>query len=323
MSTTLKSKILKAIKNKRINVFLLFLFMSFCVLILLKLSKTYVNTITFQVNKVNVPEAHVVFNDQHKTLRIGLKSQGFNLLKYYFKNPKIDIDFSNNITKTDSLYIWNKNTAFLDIISQFDKSVEVVNINPDTLFFKYDENAIKKVPIKMNSKVNYSIGYDILDSFKLSPDSIKIIGPNVLISAIEFIETDTLKLQDVKADIVSTVSLKLPREQNGIEFSDKQTEVVATVSKFTEGKLKIPVTVINVPENINLKYYPKKISVSYYTSLSNYKSISASDFEIICDYSEVSKNQTFLIPRLTKQPKMLRHVKINHDQIEYLSLIHI
>ncbi|OBX22797.1 MULTISPECIES: CdaR family protein [Bizionia] len=318
MISTIKSKLLKAIKNKRINVFFLFLLMSFSVLILLKLSNTYVNTITFQINKVNVPEAHVVFDDHQKTLRVGLKAQGFNMLKYYFKKPKINIDFSHNITKTDSFYIWNKNTAFLDVISQFNKSVEVVNINPDTLYFKYDINAIKKVPIKINAKINYAIGYDILESFELSPDSIKIIGPKVLVSAIDFIETDTLKLQDVKENIITTVLLKLPENQTELEFSSKQTHVVATVTKFTEGKLKIPVTIINVPENINLKYYPKKITVSYYTSLSNYKSITASDFEIVCDFSEVSKNQTFLIPRLTKQPEVLRHVKINHDQIEYI-----
>lgn len=318
MMGTLKVKILKALKNKKINVFFLFLLMSFGVLILLKLSKTYVNTITFQVTKINVPEAHVVFDDHQKTLRVGIKAQGFSLLKYYFNKPKINIDFSHNITKTDSLYTWNKNTAYLDILSQFDKSVEVVNINPDTLHFKYDVNAIKKVPIKLNAKVNYAIGYDILDAFILSPDSIKIIGPKVLISEIDFIETDTLKLQDVKDNIKSTISLKLPTDEQEIKFSSKETHVVATVTKFTEGKLKIPVKVINVPENINLKYYPKKINVSYYTSLSNYNSITASDFEIVCDFSEVSKNQTFLIPRLTRQPKVLRHVKINHDQIEYI-----
>ena len=170
----------------------------------------------------------------------------------------------------------------------------------------------------LNAKVNYAIGYDILDTFILSPDSIKIIGPKVLISEIDFIETDTLKLQDVKDNIKSTISLKLPTDEQEIKFSSKETHVVATVTKFTEGKLKIPVKVINVPENINLKYYPKKINVSYYTSLSNYNSIKASDFEIVCDFSEVSKNQMFLIPRLTRQPKVLRHVKINHDQIEYI-----
>ncbi len=318
MINNIKSKILKGIKNKRIHVFFLFLIMSFCVLILMKLSKTYVNTITFQINKVNVPEADVIFNETQNSLRVSLKTQGFNLLKYYFENPKIEIDFSQNITKTDSFYLWNKNTAFLDIISQFDKSVEVVNINPDTLYFKYDVNAIKKVPIKINAKVNYAIGYDILNSFKITPDSIKIIGPNVLISDIKFFETDTLKLQDVNKDITTTVSLKLPQNQNDITFSNTQVQVEGAVTKFTEGTLKIPVTVINVPETINLKYYPKKISVSYYTSLSNYKSITASDFEIICDFSEVSKNQTFLIPRLTRQPKVLRHVKINQDQIEYI-----
>ncbi|EGV42385.2 YbbR-like domain-containing protein [Bizionia argentinensis JUB59] len=284
----------------------------------MKLSNTYTNTITFQINKVNVPETAVIFDDADKTLRISLKSHGFNLLKYYFKTPKIDIDFSQNMAKTDKHYVWNNKSAFLDIQSQLKETVDVVRISPDTLLFKYDVNAIKKVPVKINTKINYAIGYDILDKFKIVPDSIKIIGPEILVSAVNYIETDTLKLQGVKKDIKTTIALKLPENIKQLSFSASKVEVEAKVTKFTEGKLKIPVTVINIPENINLKYYPKKISVYYYTSLENYKTISASDFQIVCDFAEVSQNQSFLIPRITKQPDVLRRVKINHDQIEYI-----
>ncbi|TYB79671.1 CdaR family protein [Bizionia myxarmorum] len=318
MIKAIKSKILKGIKNKRINVFFLFLIMSFSVLILMKLSKTYTNTIDFKINKINIPESAVIFDDTDKKLQISLKSQGFNFLKYYFKNPKIDIDFSQNIKKSDKHFIWNKSSAYLDIVSQFKKSVEIVNIAPDTLLFKYDVNTIKKVPVRINANVSFGIGYDMSDSYKITPDSIKVIGPDALVSNIEYIETDTLKLQNINKDISTSVKLKIPKKNEFLRFTRDNVQVEATVAKFTEGDLKIPVTVINVPDNITLKYYPKKISVSYYTSLVNFKSITAADFEVTCDYAEVSKSQTFLIPRITKQPSAVKHVKINHDQIEYI-----
>ncbi|MGY0392111.1 CdaR family protein [Bizionia sp. KMM 8389] len=284
----------------------------------MKLSNTYTNTIAFKIDKRNVPEDAVIYDDSLNELQISLKTTGFNLLKYYFNTPKVKVNFSENITKTETKFIWNKHSAFLDVLSQFDEHIEVVNITPDTLIFKYDVNAIKMVPIELNSDINYAIGYDVLDAFKLTPDSIKIIGPEVLVSAIDFIETDTLKLKGVKSDFSTSIGLKLPNANQELKFSNSQVQVEAQVAKFTEGKLKIPVTVVNIPEGINVKYYPKKINVSYYTSLANYNSISASDFEIICDFNELSKNQSFLIPRITKQPSVLRHVKLNQDQIEYI-----
>lgn len=317
MIKILKSKIMSSIKNKRINIFILFLMISFGILLLTKLSKSYTNTIAFRINQINVPEEYVLFDNERK-LNISLKTQGFDLLKYYIGKPSINIDFSQNIVKNDSCYVWNSSTGYSNIISQFDKDIEVININPDTLKFKYDINSIKTVPIVVNSKLNFSLGYDLIDSFKLEPDSIRIIGPETLISEIKNIQTDTIALKDVNKDIHITIPLKLPTPIGELKFSGNQTLVTATVGKFTEGSLKIPVRVINIPDSLTIKYFPKFVNVSYYTSLQNFNNIKKEDFSVECNFSDLTESQPYLEPAVVKSPKTVRNVRIDQKQIDYI-----
>ncbi|WP_223033257.1 CdaR family protein [Hanstruepera marina] len=318
MTNKLKDKLIKSIRSKRINIFFMFLLLSFVILILTKLSKTYTNTIAFEVVEMNVPETDVIINDSTPILNISLKTKGFNFLKFYFNKPKIGLDFSENITKTNEMYVWNNHTAFSNIIAQFDKDVEIVNLNPDTLWFKYDENDIKKVPIVLNADVNFKLGYDILNSFKLSPDSVKLVGPKSVLSEIHNIETDTLQLNQVFSNIESAVQLKLSVNNEEIEYTPKEVLVSANVEKFTEGKLKVPIQVVNVPDSIKIKYFPKTVTVSYYTSLTNFKSVKSENFIVECDFSEVDNNQSYLLPKIVKKPEGVRNLKVNLKQIEFI-----
>ncbi|MCX7552183.1 YbbR-like domain-containing protein [Xanthomarina sp. F2636L] len=315
----LKSKLLASFKNKKINVFFLFVLLSFIVLLFIKLSNTYTNTIAFKINKIHIPESHLVLNDKSDKLHITLRSHGFNLLKYYFNNPEINIDFSENISKTEDYYVWNKHQGYSGINLQFPKNEEIVSITPDTLKFRYDINAVKQVPIKLLSKIEYTQGFDLLDSLRVVPDSIKIIGPEVLVSKISYVETDSIKLKDIKANINMPIPLKLPENIDGnLKFSDSKVTVYGEVNKFTEGHLKIPVSVINIPENLTIKYFPKKVYVTYYTSLSNYNKIKATDFEIICDYNKIEVGTEYLIPKIVKEPNMVKHVKLSQEHIEFI-----
>ena len=86
----LTSNIIKSFKNKRINVFILFLFFAFVILMFTKLSKEYTNTIAFEVEKVNVPQENIILNDSTK-INITLKTHGFKWLTYYWSKPKIKV----------------------------------------------------------------------------------------------------------------------------------------------------------------------------------------------------------------------------------------
>lgn len=316
MIKKIKSKILASIKNKRINVFILFFLFSFVILIFTKLSKSYTNTVSFGIEKTNVPQEYIILNDSAK-LNITLKTHGFKWLKYAFSNPKIKIDFSKDVYKKGDVFQWSKSEAFLKN-TQFGDQIELLNLSPDTLRFRYGVNMVKKIPIKINAHLEFSKGYDVLGNIRAEPDSITVVGPNILVSKIDVLETEELSLTDVRSNISETVNLKLPQNQTDLKFSENQVTLKAKVDKFTEGTLKIPITLVNVPRGVVLKYFPKTVSVSYYVSLGEFASVTENDFKVICDYSKVSPNQSFLIPELVKWPKAVKNTKVNQKHVEFI-----
>ncbi len=316
MIKKVKGKILTSIKNKRINVFLLFFLFAFIILIFTKLSKEYTKTLALGIEKINVPQEYIILNDSSK-INITLKTHGFRWLKYAVSRPKIQIDFSQDVYKKGAVFEWSKSKAFLNN-TQFDKQVELLSMSPDTLRFRYGVNLIKRVPVKINSDVTYSLGYDISEKIEADPDSITVVGPNIVVSKIEALETEKLSLANVRSNVSQTVKLKLPGNQADLQFSAEQVTLKAQVEKFTEGTLKIPVTVENVPAGVVVKYFPKSVSVSYYVSLSHFALVTEKDFKVVCDYSKTTENQSFLIPELTVWPKAVKNAKVNQQHVEFI-----
>ncbi len=320
MIRKLKKEILLSIRNKKINIFFLFLLLAFIILIFTKLSKDYTNTITFNINKINVPQENVILNDSNAKLKVTLKTHGFKWLSYYFFEPKITIDFSKDVKKTKSVFIWDKAKAYMYSDKQFGDNVEIFNIFPDTLLFRYDVNLVKKIPVILNTDVKFASGFDLTDNYKLNPDSIVVIGPKIIASKIKNIKTEKLILNDVKSNILSKIKLKLPKNNQDLKFSASEIEVSATIEKYTEGTLKIPVTVVNVPKEMTLNYFPKEVNVTYYTSLKDFKNVTAKDFAVECDFNTIEKEQAYLIPKLTKTSKLVKNAKVNQQRIEFIIL---
>ncbi|GAA3625583.1 YbbR-like domain-containing protein [Flavivirga jejuensis] len=316
MIKKLKTEILILIKNKRINVFILFLLFSFIILIFSKLSKEYTNTMAFDIEKINLSEEHVILNDS-VMLNITLKTHGFKWLKYYISKPKITIDFSKDVDKEETVFLWNKSKAYLNN-TQFDEQVELLNISPKRLTFRYDVNLVKKIPVKLNAAVNFEPGYNVSDKLISEPDSIVVIGPNIVVSKINYLETEDVIFDNVKSNLAEATKLKLPENRSDLKFSDNSVIIKAHVEKFTEGTLKIPVNIINVPKGIKIKYFPKEVNVSYYISLGHFNSVTNKDFKVVCDYTKTKGNQSLLVPELVKFPNRAKNVKINQQRIEFI-----
>lgn len=316
MINKLKSEIIKSHKNKRINVFFLFLLFAFIILIFTKLSKTYTNTLGFSIVKQEVPQEFIILNDSAK-LNITLKTHGFKWLKYAFSEPKVTIDFSKDVYKKDGVFVWHKSAAYLNN-TQFDKEVELLNISPDTLTFTYGINQVKKVPVVVKAQVNFSPGYNSPNPVAVEPDSVVVVGPNILVSAINNIETEARAFNEIRSNLNESVKLKLPKNASDLKFSVNTVNLKVEVEKFTEGTLSLPITIINKPKNLELKYFPKTVNVRYNVSLSNYDKIRIKDFKVVCDYNKLDKNQTVLVPELVAKPSLVKNAKINRQRVEFI-----
>lgn len=315
----IKNKLSKLYKSKKVNILIAFTLLALLFSLLTKLSKDYTRTISFNIEMENVPEEHVIIKDSLHKINVTLTTYGFNLLKYYFVNPKLKVDFSK-LNKTPNYYLWTKNNEFQNVANQFNISTKINGISPDTISFSFDSYFVKKIPVVLNKNITFASGFDIDGTYQLEPDSISVIGAKTKVDTISKIETTLLKLNDINSDINNSVKLKLPDSYEEIKFSENQITVKGTVKKFTEGSFLIPVIVTNLPDKINLKYFPKEIEVTFYTSLDYYKTISVNNFRVECDYNELSFDNNKLIPKVIKQPDSVRNVRLGTKSIEFIIL---
>ncbi|WP_204345430.1 hypothetical protein [Psychroserpens algicola] len=284
-----------------------------------KLSETYVETIPFTIAYKNLPETSVITLDSIPKVNVRVSTHGFNLLAYFFQDKTYQLDFENNTSITNNNYIWLAEKGAYALKEQLGNSVKIISVKPDTLRLPFGTLSVKKVPVVLNSEINYVPGYDTLEGFEVTPDSVKVIGAVDEISKIDLIETQPLVLDEVRTDIDANIDLEFSSSSKHLKLSDNSVSVKATVEKFTEGTFEIPITLINLPKDLELNYFPKHIKVAYYLSLKDYKDIKPDDFKIECNYNDALKTgASFLIPKLIVNSKKVKSAKMKQSKVEYI-----
>ena len=317
-STVIKSKLSKNAQHK-IKVYLLFVLATTIVWFLMRLSKNYTSTVKFNVNYINLPKERVIQNQPISTLDIEVYAPGFSLLRYNLFRHKIPIDLSK-ISKIKGNYYIFPNQQLASISSKFSQDTKFIKVLNDSILVELGINKIKKVPIISAIDINFKLGYNLTENLKINPDSITVIGPEKYIDTIKNIKTKYLKLSDIYQNINASVDLKLPKNNSQITYSTKLVNISGRVDKFTEGKLTLPVSIINLPYKVKLITFPKQIEVIYKVGLSNFNSINKNSFSIVFDYKEYENDTLikYLTPIIEQKSDLVSSVRIIPDKIEFL-----
>lgn len=319
MLSNLKSKLFKSIKSKKLNVFGFFLLLSFLFLVFSKLSKTYTETLTFHIKYENVPEQYSIDSNSDSIINVKVKTYGFNLLPHNFYRHTIAIDFEKEVQKYEKKYVWDIKKGLSKIEAQLGSKIEVLDVQPDSLSFPYEIMYVKRVPVKLDAEISYAPGYDILDSIKISPDSVNVIGPKNKVQKISKIRTAKFIQKNTNKSIKNEVELVIDKSLDNVKLSANKIKLTGTVEKFTEGTFEVPVNIINLPSDIKINYFPKTIVVAYYVSLDNYKEIKALDFKINCDYNEaITQGRTYFTPELVSKPQLIKSAKMKQSKVEFI-----
>lgn len=309
--------ILKRVNSSNLKPLLLFVVLAFALWILIKLSNSYQKTVYMHVTPIDFPKTLRLLVEDSIVLKTTLKMTGYNWLSYASSPIQVEIDF-NDVEQVDSLYVWNSNRSFFKVNSQLPPEVHLINIETEQLKFRYAILKQKVVPVKHNVFITFNRGYGIVDSLIVVPNTIKVTGTETFLSKLEFLETNKIELKGVKESFSRKVALNLNNFQEQLTLSAKEVEVKAEVEKFTEGIVEVPIVLLNTPIGKEVKHFPKYVKISYNTTLKNYKTVSISDFKVVCDYNRVDENNSFLIPELTKQPDNVKNVRIHQQKIEFI-----
>ncbi len=313
---------IKLLKGKNLRGFSIFLVVSFLFLVLSKLSETYTEQLQFKVELSGLDDDIAVVSDSSYIVNATVKSRGFSLLPYVLYNPKpIVLNANNDLTKKANTYSWDVYNNTHKISEVLKGTFDVISVNPDTLVFNYQKLSSKIVPVIFNANISYALGYDAENGVVLEPDSVKVIGPEDMIKSISNVTSELITLENVNSDFSRNVSLSYEGSSVDVNIIPNTITVEAVVKRFTEGTLNVPITMRNVPRNVDVNFFPKSLQLSYYVSLEDYKTITADDFLIECNYKDAGDNGLkYLIPRVVKKPENVKNVKLNQTKVDFIIL---
>ncbi len=315
----MKNRTNKKLKlNFKLKTFLVFLSLSIVFWSLIKLSKTYVADVEFDVAYSSLSVDKTIQNKPITQVTASIESTGFNLLSYKIKNKKLNFGLQNLVHKKGNKYYYLPNHHLLDLKSQLDIETTIVRIVQDSILVVLGKNKTKKIPIKLDADIQFKLGYNFAEKIALTPQYITIIGPEEQLDTIDEIKTNKLILSEVSSEVNKKISLNISKYE-GLSFSDSEVLVAIKVDKFTEGTLSVPFKIVNLPKEYSITTFPTKVNVIYQVGLLNFNKITSKNFEVICDYNESKDNGlSYLIPKIVEKTSLITSVKIVPNKIEYL-----
>ena len=320
MNSKKKLNIFDYLKKKNVKRFSLFFAIASVFLIFSKLSNDYKQIIKLKVNLVNLQDEIILQNDSLNRIDAYVEAKGFSFLPFIFNNAKvITVDAKTDVISNSNHFVFDVQRHQFLIEKQLGTSYKVLSIQPDTLALRYSKSASKLVPITLNSRINYALGYDIKADFKLSIDSVKVVGSALEVDKISELNTETLILSDVKTNINEIIKFDVS-DFSALEVFPKSVNVKATIRRFTEGTINIPITIINKPDDIKINYFPKSVMLSYYVDLDNYNNVKASDFTVACNYLDLKDGQAYFGPKVVKKPEFIKRINIKQKRIDFIKL---
>ena len=309
-----------SLKSTNAKTFLFFLIFTSILWLFIQFSKNYTQEVEVGVRYTNIPEDKIFNEESDQTLKLTLNGNGFRLMSHSWSKPVLEFNVENAIFSNEHQYLFYVDKESSILKSKLDFKGRVLALQKDTIRLKLDNNLEKKVPIRIQQDIQYTVGYDSDKGLVVTPDSVLISGPSQVIDTITNVNTEFLNLENLNQDYTSELKIDTSEFLPSVIVVPENVVATVKVSKFTEGSQKIPITLHNVPEGTEIKIFPKEISIVYRVGLDKYNEVSSRDFMVVADYAKASEESSFLTLELTDLPEFIHDVRLQEKQVQFVVL---
>lgn len=307
---------LTQIEKRRVFTLLACLLLAIAAWLFMALSNKYVYPAKTVLVFVNSPAKKAWYPLQSDTVDLQVEGTGWQLLfsRLRISPPSIFVSLRQLNTRdyvvlSDQLYNVNR---------QLESTQKVISVRPDTLYFDFTKKGIKKVPIKLISRLDFVKQYGISSDVILTPKQVTVAGPAEELSKIAFWPTDTLKLDKIQSSSTVRIGLQHSVHKN-VSVSPSSVEVKLPVDEFTEKTIEVPLKIINNKNYLNIKLYPKKVKVTFLVALSFYNQVDENFISANVDVNEWQDlNHHMFTVKITEFPGYCKLVGISPAKVDFV-----
>lgn len=286
------------------------------------LSKNYSVDMKVPVTYYNFPDNKTLSNNPPDQFNLKVRAHGFTILRHRLSLFFLPMEFNVNemtnnamINNHKSSYAFPSRQFLTEIAYQLSNDMEILSMNPDTLFFKFDQMGQKRIKVKPQLIVNLKKQYQISGDMKSIPDSVTVYGPQHNIDTLQFAPTELLQFNNTDQPVKTQAQIIKIKD---LYFEPKKIELSFPVEEYTEAQQLVPVLIDSLPDNLNIKLFPPKVKVSFQVGLSRFSEIKPEDFKLTVSQNDIKDGNPRLKISVKSMPSHIYDMKIIPEELEYL-----
>lgn len=296
--------------------FFLFLILAFIFWLLIFFQNKAEGNFRIPLKYINIPEEEVFVNPMPQHIDLRIIDLGSGLFYYYFfkQNDSLIINVEKIQKENNDKHQISQLAPLIK--TKLSVSTELVGYSPAIISLETAKLQSKTVPVVFDGEMRTSAGHLVIDSVSIIPNEVKIYGTGEQLRNISQVVTEYSVFENLKA--TSQLGAKV-KAIEGINIKPNKVEVYIPINEFTERQFEIPITVTSEPEDLDVKFFPSKVKITFAVTLDDYKKIIPEDFEIEVDYNSLktlSVDQIELV--LSKYPPSIKNPHISPVVVEFL-----
>lgn len=302
-------------QQQKLRIFAVSILVSFIAWCVFALSNKYSYRVTAPVQYVNSPEEKAFHPLQSDTVALNVEGSGWQILfsKLRLQPQVFKVDLSG--LKTRNWVIFS--TQINSLNRQVSGNQRIISVSPDTLYFDFSKQTVKKVPVNLISNLSFKKQYNITDDILLEPSFVTVTGPAEDIKLIHKWDTELIELKDIDGSVNTGISLK-GKEKGNLGVYPTRIKLKIPVGEMTEKVLEVPIRIRNGKKGYSTTLLPGNVRVTVNVPLEYYADIKRSSFDIVVNFEDSDYTSRNLPIEIIDKPDYCTILKIEPQNVDYI-----
>lgn len=305
------------IATPKTRIFILFLFCSLTAWFISRLSETYTHSVSLQLAYEEHPDSLILVSSPPSEINVRLRANGFYLLRYQLSPKAIQVDLGATRRQNGKYYI-APDAYRSEVERQLDDAAALLEIPRDTLFLNFQTLRSKTIPVRAHVAVELGQNYMLEGPLIVDPPRIHVLGPPEEIDTLEQIQTEPLRLSDVRQSFQQEVPLAGISQLPNTRFSIQKVRVSGEVFQFSEIVIDVPIEVVNVPEGTEIRTFPEQVGILCKGRIDVLKPLVPGDFSIVADYQSPDPETGRLPLTIAGIPEAVQSGTLLETSVEFI-----
>ena len=316
------------IGDRNTVVFLFCLLLSGMFWVMNTLSRPYSAIMHVRVSFSGLPTDRLVLGADSLPMTLSVKASGYRLLLNRL-NPAVTdmaVDLRPGTLRKSRagateqyLLIASANMAIYRTAMPL--GYELSAISPDTVVFSLAQKATRKVPVRVLTDLTFAQGYGLAATMVVSPVQIELSGPSQILDTLTEVAVGPIVLHDLSEPLQTDVAMPAGLRRLGLRTETASISVSLDVTKLVEGRLRIPIALINQGQNRTVRLLPDSTEVVFQVPMARYKEVFPDMFMAEARLTDsIATRSPSVRLNLPKAPEWASHVRLDPEQVEFIIL---